>query len=110
MIRLSNSLAVQGGRAPIQRLDLAYSTTAPLELPCMANQMCVIDLATQHPVQPHGQFASDGHFGHAAAPAKLQALIDAPQLGIQPRRRLSGFHQQQRISELPCLLIGPRCC
>jgi len=78
MIRVANSLAVQGGRAPIQRLDLACWTTALLELPCMANQMCVIGLATQHPVQPHGQFASDGHFGHAAAPAKLQALIDAP--------------------------------
>ena len=58
-------------------------------------QLRVRPVFAQHQVQARGQLSGHGHLGDAAILAPRQAAIEALQLRIEPRRRLSRFHQQK---------------
>src|ERR1019366_94106 len=67
MIAFSNSLTLKGGRAPNHDIDGVASTSGYHGLPCVRVGGVGPGCLPQHPVEPHRQFASDGHFGHRFA-------------------------------------------
>src|SRR5712671_853694 len=58
-------------------------------------QLRVRPVFAQHQVQPRGQLPGHRHLGDTAILAHRQAAIEAFQLRIVARRRLSRFHQQK---------------
>jgi len=55
----------------------------------------VIDLITQHDVEPDGQLARHGHLGGSSSSTKGQAAVGAPQSRIEPAGGLRGLDQQK---------------
>src|ERR1700676_1283275 len=58
-------------------------------------QLCVRFIFPQHPVHPDCQLACDHDLGWSRMFLRLQPAISAPQLFVEPRSRLRGFHQQR---------------
>ncbi len=103
MIVYSNSLTLQGGRAPNHDVGRVVSTSGYHGLPCMRVGGVGLRCLAQHPVQPHRQFTSDGHLGHRFTTTEHQPLVVPPQFHIGSRSRLRRLQQQkahQRIALL----------
>lgn len=64
-----------GGKAPNQPNDDLLLHQGGPRAALHANQLRITGLATQHPVHSYRQLSGDCDFGHATAPAQLQALI-----------------------------------
>ncbi len=80
-----------GGRVPTQALGLNFGhrmTRATLH----ANYLRIPLVRTQHPVQPHQQFASDRYFGHPVVLFLNQALVHPTQFCISSGRAHARLH------------------
>jgi hypothetical protein len=71
------------------------------------HQIWVIDLTSQHPVQPHGQAAGHCHLCNLTSTPEFQPLIQPPQFRIPPGCCLSGFHQQPTHHRIALLADRP---
>jgi len=58
------------------------------------DQVRIVHLQTQHPVQPHCQLSCHGYFRQRTTRPLGQSLIGATHLRLMPHRTLRRFHQQ----------------
>ena len=93
MISMSNSLALQGGRAPHQQVRVRLHPTGLPRLFCMRaglDDLPVIESQLPHPPQAHRQLAGNGHkwqwSGSSSSSAADNAVASAAR--IAPRHAL----------------------
>ena len=77
------------------------------------DQLRVVHLQAQHPVQPHRQLPCHGHFRQRTTLPLSQSLIRTTHLWLMPHRTLRRFHEQAAqkraalFADVPEALLAP---
>ena len=100
MISMSNSLALQGGRAPHQQVRVRLHPTGLPGLLCMRaglDDLPVIESQLPHPLQAHRQLAGNGHNGNGAVLLHRQPQIMPSPARLESHRDMRRLHQLLRF-------------